>query len=204
MFQNILNIYQSTPITIPFFGIYYGLLTVNYWLLAFGISAIASHFMNNIIKVIFKFIYNVIKSDSIPLLGIGVRPKDAKNCSAFTNCKKCDIYPKSFGMPSGHSQLAWFCFTYGMLYMVEHITQKYTFEKDLVKRRIWFIIGFIIMFLMAITLSYSRVYLKCHTVQQVIIGGLFGIGFGVLLYWISAMIIYQDKNVDFIKLFKQF
>jgi membrane-associated phospholipid phosphatase len=194
--QYVLKIYQTFLLTIPFFVIQHGLLTVNHWLIAFGVSAMFSNLVNWIAKTIIKRIYKISKRKSLPFLGIGDRPKGAKDCGAFTDCESCNLKTNSFGMPSGHSQIGWFFFIYGSLYMAEHIRIKYHTAENLYKARIWLSVGIVLLFLMAITLSYSRVYLNCHTVQQVIMGGIFGIGVGLLSYWISAMIIEGDKHVD--------
>ncbi len=196
LIQYILNVYQTFPQTIPFFGIYYGLLTINYWLIAFGISAVFSNLMNKILKTILKFIYNAYGNTSLPLLGLGTRPPNATNCSAFTNCSTCHLKSSSFGMPSGHSQIGWFFFIYGTLYIAEHIQSKFNTHKSIHEKRIWFAFAICFLFIMAITMSISRVYLNCHTIQQVIVGGIIGICLGLLSYWISAMIIYNDKHIN--------
>lgn len=193
LIKYILNIYQTFPITLPFFTIFYGILSINYWLIAFSISAISSNLTNKLIKNIFEFIYKLLNKKYLPILGIGDRPPGAINCCAFIDWTKCNKLSDSFGMPSGHSQLAWFCFIYGTLYMATHIRKT---NIDRYKGRIWFIVSSCILLIMAITLSYSRVYLGCHTIQQVILGALIGIGFGLLSFWISSMIIDNDKDVD--------
>ena len=44
------------------------------------------------------------------------------------------------------------------------------------------IIGILILSVMGLGIMYSRVYLKCHTIQQVIMGGLLGASFGSMYY----------------------
>ena len=61
---------------------------------------------NYIFKFIFRMLYDFIGVKSLPLLGIGVRPDGAKNCSICWNNsvpQKC----LGYGMPSGHSQITW-------------------------------------------------------------------------------------------------
>lgn len=192
-----LNVYQTFPQLIPFFGIYYGLITVNYWLLAFGISAIFSNASNKMIKILIEQLYKLSGKTTIPILGLGGRPKDAKNCSAFTDCETCNIRPTSFGMPSGHSQMGWFFFCYGTLFLAENVLKNLKDTKNKkTKSIIWFSIVTTLLFIMAVTLSYSRVHIKCHTVQQVVLGGFIGIGFGILSYYISHLII-NGSNITF-------
>jgi len=48
---------------------------------------------------------------------------------------------------------------------------------------------------LALFIMYSRVYLNCHTVQQVIIGGLFGILFGTIGFTYKPQVINTIKNL---------
>ena len=74
-------------------------------------------------------------------------------------------------MPSGHSQLAVFYSFYSILYLND-----IPIEQDM---KIAFIIIFIVL---AAWIMYSRIYLKCHTYQQVITGGILGLIFGFIAY----------------------
>ena len=103
------------------------------------------------------------------LLGSGERPKGAKNCGLFVegDTKR----PNSYGMPSGHSQGSAFFLTYLLMHLRDtniNINKK--------------IIGGSLFTFITLGVMYSRIYLKCHTIQQVILGGLFGMGFGYLYY----------------------
>ena len=64
-----------------------------------------------------------------------------------------------YGMPSGHSQLAFFCFFY--------FANKNNFLETL------------IMLLLSIYISYTRVILQCHTVNQVLVGSVIGSFLGI-------------------------
>ena len=81
-------------------------------------------------------------------------------------------------MPSGHSQNAIFFSTYVILNLINsnynYLTKVY---------------GIILFTLAGVGIMYSRVYLKCHTVEQVIAGGLIGGILGALYF----------KNKDKIK-----
>ena len=69
--------------------------------------------MNMLLKVLSKGTYNAIDTDYIFPFGQGSRPVGATNCGTFAFVSNPDAL--SFGMPSGHSQLAWFFSTYFIL-----------------------------------------------------------------------------------------
>jgi hypothetical protein len=65
--------------------------------------------LNWILKnFIFKPIYNYFQVIELPLIGRGDRPPNAYTCGIFLDNGKS----MSFGMPSGHSQIAWAVGTY--------------------------------------------------------------------------------------------
>ena len=100
------------------------------------------------------------------ILGRVGRPDGACNCGVVRNGQKTKSL--SSGMPSGHSQLAWFI--YGFLtYFLIDINYKYK--------------NFFIAFggLFSAFLSYSRVLVNCHTIEQIIVGS--GLGFVLGLGW---------------------
>ena len=153
---------------------------------------------NFIFKYLFKKIYNGLNTDSIPIIGIGKRPNNATDCDWFLG--KNNVIAKSFGMPSGHSQFAW---TFSIFYILKiyydrknlmnkiksskNKQNNYT-EKD--KNIYYKIFNFItiakisFLFLFAIISSYARVYVeKCHTFEQVIVGGIIGSTIGYLLFY---------------------
>ena len=130
-----------------------------------------NHFLkNNICKPL-------MGNNKWPIFGYGIRPKGAKYCSLFIK-PNSDGIPKSYGMPSGHSQNAAFFSSYVILNLLNN-----PFSNS-VK-----IYGTIIFISLAIGIMYSRVILKCHTVQQVIAGGLIGSALGAVYF----------KNKDKIK-----
>ena len=61
-----------------------------------------------------KNIWNKFNVKSLPLIGIGERPKGAYGCSSFLSVDdiKNETLSSSYGMPSGHSQLAWLIIGY--------------------------------------------------------------------------------------------
>ncbi len=46
-----------------------------------------------------------------------------------------------------------------------------------------------VLFIIALSISISRVYINCHTVQQVIIGGIIGLIIGFLAYLLTKYIV---------------
>ena len=112
------------------------------------------------------------------IFGYGTRPKGAKHCSLFVEPGSNGIPKGSYGMPSGHSQNAMFFTTYMVLHLINSNYNKITQNA-----------GIVLFSVLGIMVMYSRVYFKCHTVQQVIIGGLLGGILGALYF----------KNKDKIK-----
>jgi len=152
---------RAYPLIIPFYSFLSGILNNNRKDLAFAIILIAADMLNHFIKNnIFR---PIMKDKSFPILGFGVRPQN-KNCGLFINNK----ISNSYGMPSGHSQIAWLFTTYSILNLQNH---KYKSMKIL------------LLIILASMTSYSRVYWSnCHTIQQVLVGGLIGIFFGYQAY----------------------
>ena len=81
-------------------------------------------------------------------------------------------------MPSGHAQNAVFFSTYTILNLLDN--------KEIIFVKYF---GVVLFIYVALFIMYSRIYLRCHTVQQVIVGGLIGAILGTLYY----------KNKDTIK-----
>lgn len=128
-------------------------------------------FINTITEFINRFLkYGFFKplfGTNIPLLGRGARPKGAKNCGLV----KTNTISKSYGMPSGHSQLAFTTSTFIILKLYESYN----------------VIGMILAGLASIWISYSRVKLNCHTPMQCILGSLIGILIGYTSYKIYIL-----------------
>lgn len=146
-------------------------------------------FSNFLLKyLLFKPLYNLFSTSKIRFLGLGYRPTGASSCQ-FILDKKLST---SFGMPSGHSQLAWAVSTYILCKLMRSmLNNEYDDKSELIKVRnyIWFCISFIFIISFSLYISYSRVYIEgCHTVQQVIVGALFGIGFGFIIYYFEDSI----------------
>jgi len=88
----------------------------------------------------------------------------------------------SYGFPSGHAQESSFIATFFTLY---------TLNKDNKHKYVYITILWIINILTI----HQRLRIGCHTILQVCVGDLFGIGLGILSYYICHKI-YPDKFPD--------
>ncbi len=142
-------------------------LTNNSDLLLLGIFLSINDVVNHGLKTI--FFKPLIGGKNLPFLGIGKRPVGAKNCGMFKECPAEIV--TSYGMPSGHSQNAVFFSTYVILNL---INSNFIYAIK--------VYGTVLFSFLALGIMYSRIYFKCHTVQQVIAGGLIGGVLGALYY----------------------
>lgn len=139
---------------------------------------------NQIFKyLIFKPLYNILNTNTLPILGLGSRPG---NTSTSRNDSR------SFGMPSGHSQLAFAITTYIILKMNNIDTNKKynTYLKNSI---------IIMSIIVALYIAYSRIHIGCHTIQQVIVGSIIGIGFGYLVFYLENYIVNQISKIEYKK-----
>ena len=135
------------------------------------IFMILSNLANGVLK--YKIVKPIMKDKNYPILGKGTRPKGAANCGIWKDPPGHKT--TSYGMPSGHSQEATGFATYMIL-------------KNLSYGYALFDIRNVILSGLAIFIMYSRVYLNCHTIQQVIIGGMIGILFGSIGFTLKSPI----------------
>jgi len=145
-----------------------------------------NHAINFTLKeLIVKPFYTVMNTDFIPIIGRGSRPPGATNCGSFLSLEQ--PISKSYGMPSGHSQLIWGLSTYLIFTLLKNQIVVSNNER-LNNLYNTLLISFIL--LISILVSYSRVYKhNCHTIQQVIVGGLIGIIFGYITYYYKKSLI---------------
>lgn len=168
------------------------LISPNYNSIYLFISYLLVVFSNWLIKnTIVKPLYKIFDIKELPLLGIGSRPPGATSCH-FTLDNQLST---SFGMPSGHSQIAWTVAIYLVLKIIRKwIDYKKTNKAIEIIGYIWMLFTVIIILLCAIYISFSRVFIEgCHTLQQVIVGGIIGIVSGYLIFR------YEDKIVGYLK-----
>ena len=161
-----------------------------YVFLAFLIDKLS----NWVIKhIIIKPLYAVLGQKSLPLLGLGERPLGATSCGVFLD----GLTATSFGMPSGHSQGAWAIATYIILNLFEPKDKPEPKAKPAPMsnyRLVWKSMSGFLVVLSAAYISYSRVYIEgCHTIEQVIVGGILGVISGALIFS------FEERGVQYIK-----
>ena len=144
-------------------------------------------------NAIVKPIYKLTGKAKLPILGIGSRPYGASGCHFTLDGKPST----TFGMPSGHSQLAWFISTYILCKVINNWNNNNNNTRSNPKETVitifsylWLIASSIIILSIAFYISYSRVYIEgCHTKQQVILGGILGVACGFITYYFENDVI---------------
>ncbi len=186
---------QSSPLFIPIYAILYGLTSVNYYMILYGIFAFLNLLLNFVIKKVIEFIYKKLKVKSLPVLGSGYRPAGAFNCGVLPSNIK--IPSKTYGMPSGHSQSAWFFFGFMLLYLLNNIekSNNNSSKTPLINKvkKPWTAITILLLLVICTFISFSRVYIGCHTIQQVIVGGMIGFILGCLTFLLVKYMIEKTK-----------
>ena len=159
-----------------------------------GVLSIGNILLNLCIKLFFKELYAYMGVKKLPILGLGERPP-SDYVPDMVGC--LDHYvgeAKLFGMPSGHSQSAWFFYAFGMLYLFDK-----TQNTNQPSQTTLVIITLLLMTSIATFISYSRVYKKYHTTQQVVIGGIIGFCMGVGGYILTKYIIDGRLSIKTLK-----
>lgn len=152
---------------------------------------------NGVCKIGMQALYETLGVKQLPLLGIGMRPQGATNCGTFLKWNNMPAI--TYGMPSGHSQNAWFFATYMILEIWRYYNSSfkdgryssYSSADSIVSRHP------AIAIILAVALSgfaglvsYSRVWIEgCHTIQQVVVGAGLGIGLGAGLHYTVHIIL---------------
>jgi len=190
---------QDSPRFLPIYTFIYGLITIDYYFILMSFFYIVSSFMNLVFKHLFKLLYKYANRKSLPILGIGERPPGAYVNPKIGYLDELSFEAKLFGMPSGHSQSAWFLCVFGILYFMDKVyySNKFNEKNKLngITKNMWLILICIVMISLAIFISYSRVHNNYHTIQQVIVGGLIGSGLGLTFYLLSKYIL--EKQIRF-------
>ena len=182
---------QDSPRFLPIHSILFGLISHNFFLTLMGIFSISNSIINLFLKQGFKVLYSIIKTKSLPIIGIGERPVGGYKLNNIGCFDKYTNEAKLFGMPSGHAQNAWFFAIFSIMYLID--------QKQ--KKTLWVSLLLIII---ASFISYSRVYNNCHTTEQVVVGSLFGLFFGFWGYIITKYIIQTKLKKNFIVFVKQY
>ena len=167
LFEEALNIAKASPLlmfTTAVMG-YFLTYEKTFLLLLIGFSG------NTIINYLIKHaVMKPLMGDRrYPIIGQGPRPKGARACGLFDKSKITDV--KSFGMPSGHAQMAGFFTAYSMSKLGE----------DKVSLPFYITAGSILSGCL-IFIMYSRIHNKCHTIQQTIAGCIIGLLLGNLFF----------------------
>jgi dolichyldiphosphatase len=106
---------------------------------------------------------------------------NAKRPRGATDDKCGDKY----GNPSGHSQFAWFFATFWILYI---------FTSNIFNNNVANILSCISLILIAIIISSSRIYIRCHTISQVLLGSVIGIFIGAIAFFCTRKML-TSKNM---------
>ena len=140
-----------------------------------------------------KPLYKLFNTTKLPFLGLGTRPSGAKSCQFILDSKLAT----SFGMPSGHSQIAWTVATYIIAKIINNWKNANKDNKAITAfGYIWLILSCLLVLSSALYISYSRVYIEgCHTIEQVIAGGLLGIICGFITYYFENDAILLLSNI---------
>lgn len=161
---------KTSPIFIQLFALLYAIINDNKRAYLFLGGALGSDILNVFLK---RWMYPLCEGREW-LLGMCDRPNRGARCSSFDLPKFLDpvIEGDGTGMPSGHAQFAAFTAVYWLRYL--NYYKKYDAKTP------WFALGLVFY---ALFVPYSRVALsKCHTVRQVIIGGIIGGVLGWVYY----------------------
>lgn len=176
MFQLLLELARLTPFILPLIFFLNFLITLRYINLYVVALIIFNMLFNWTLKQLVKAVYKATGRQSLPLLGRGYRPVGARDCSLTHKCN--DKIATSFGMPSGHSQITWAVAVYWLI--VLYYKDRENESEQQFKEK--YIPTAIAIILLSLVVSFSRVRKGCHTIQQVIIGGIIGAGTGVLAF----------------------
>ena len=115
---------RAYPLIIIFHTFLNGVIHNNGDELRFSIFLLTADIFNHFIKTfVFRPLFG---NKKIPLLGYGTRPQNM-NCGLFINNKEST----SYGLPSGHSQIAWLFTTYKIL----NLDPKKKYTKEQIQRQ---------------------------------------------------------------------
>ena len=177
---------RFSPILYFYTLLLYCIIKPSYYSLYLFISFNIIGISNILLKYISKSIYSLFNIETIPLLGIGKRPENAINCGTYLD----GVPSTTYGMPSGHSQFAWAVAIYFILKIIKKSYNKTQHTPIKIFGYMWLILSCIIILGIATYISYSRVYIEgCHTIQQVIIGGIIGCVMGFLVFFFENPVI---------------
>jgi len=141
--------------------------------------------LNNVLKHgVFK---PLMKNNKWPILGYGTRPLNSKNSSQFGNINKSP-HKHTYGMPSGHSQTALLFATFITLMITDY------HSSSLSKYTQYILVSSLVVF--TVSILWSRIYLNCHTIQQVTLGSIIGGIIGYYGYYFMKDNTQPNKDID--------
>lgn len=118
------------------------------------------------------------------------RPPGAGNCRGCgvvqTVSDECIDASKQIGMPSGHSLSLAMAATFWIMWIFEYSTGTMT-SKVL---RATVIAGIAL----AVIISRTAIVENCHTIAQVVVGGLIGILVGMGMFWVEANLVHGSTS----------
>ncbi len=182
---------RTSPLTLTILMLIYAMMIPGFNSFYLLFLVLLTNGFNAFLKYgVMKPLYKLSGGNDIFLLGIGSRPSGAMSCQFSIDGKKAT----SFGMPSGHSQIAWTIVSYLICKLVKrfidnlNLNQKQNNNKTtlatIILDNIWIFISMGIILASGIYISYSRVYIDgCHTIQQVSVGGIVGSVLGFLAFY---------------------
>lgn len=136
--------------------------------------------LNNVLKHgVFK---PLMKNNKWPILGYGRRPLNSKNSSQFGDINKSP-HKNTYGMPSGHSQTALLFATFLTLMITDYHSSSISKYTQII------LVSSLGVF--TVSILWSRLYLNCHTIQQVTLGSIIG---GIIGYYGYYFIITKDET----------
>ncbi len=148
-----------------------------------------------VLSVLFNIGAKAVAESVLPS-SIGVRPSGCGSRSG--ECVGCGDFPvpgnisTSWGLPSGHAQAVAMAASYWIIYLYlsrrDIIAAKGGTSHNAIKATREFILGTCLMIVTAGVVMIQRVYARCHSVFQVVSGGIMGIAFGTGAYALSTLI----------------
>ena len=169
MIHNLIGIFRAYPIITAFSSLIGYFSSGNIDLLMLLVALLINDLINAFLK--YKICAPLMGNNKWSIFGYGTRPKGAKHCGTFIKPGSNGIPKGSYGMPSGHTQFAGVFSTIGSLKLYNSNYEFY------IK-----VFGYLCFISFISMMAHSRVFIKCHTIQQTIMGGLIGIFIGYKSY----------------------
>jgi membrane-associated phospholipid phosphatase len=181
---------RTSPVSLTVIMMLYAMMIPSFNSFYLFILVLLTNGFNAFLKyAVMKPLYKLSGGNDLFLLGIGSRPSGASSCHFAIDGKKSS----SFGMPSGHSQIAWTIASYLICRLIQRfiVNVNQTMKQNnntslasLILDGIWIFMSVGIILAAGIYISYSRVYIEgCHTIQQVSVGGIVGVILGFLAFY---------------------